>query len=163
VQADQDPNNDEGKKMKELQTTEKPFDILTHNGTITVRNRSTDEHRTFQVKTQKDDAKFMPGKRLVSILSGSDNTRDYTSFGLINSGGSITLWRKLQGSPAYRAYSHMLQHPEVYEDCCTEKAPLGYEFLFSGTCRKCNRKLTCPESIHSGIGPVCAANITGGM
>ena len=32
----------------------------------------------------------------------------------------------------------------------------GFEFLFSGTCRKCNRELTNPESIREGIGPICA-------
>ena len=32
----------------------------------------------------------------------------------------------------------------------------GYRLLLEGRCVKCNKKLTKPESIRTGIGPVCA-------
>ena len=47
-----------------------PFDVRTHNGTITIHNPKTGDHRTFQIKTQPADAKFAPGRRVVSLLTG---------------------------------------------------------------------------------------------
>jgi hypothetical protein len=35
----------------------------------------------------------------------------------------------------------------------------GYRLLVEGTCVRCNRRLTTPESIESGIGPVCAGRV----
>jgi hypothetical protein len=32
----------------------------------------------------------------------------------------------------------------------------GLEYLYEGHCRQCNKSLTSPLSIKSGIGPVCA-------
>ena len=37
------------------------FGLETHNGTITVSNPATGQHRTFRVRTQKPDARFAPG------------------------------------------------------------------------------------------------------
>ena len=33
------------------------------------------------------------------------------------------------------------------------------EYRFEGKCRKCNRKLTNPDSIDNGIGPECAKKV----
>jgi hypothetical protein len=44
------------------------------NGTYTITS-PTGEHRTFRIKTQKDDARFAPGKRTIALLTGSDNDR----------------------------------------------------------------------------------------
>jgi len=122
--------------------------IKTHNGTITIKNPATGEHRTFQIRTQPDDARFAPGKRIVSLLDGSNNEFDYTGFGFVNDDGSIAVWRKKSGG-VFDVYARMLSNPESFQK-------RGAEYLFAGKCRICNRKLTTPESIERGIGPVCA-------
>jgi len=33
--------------------------------------------------------------------------------------------------------------------------PDNVEFYHSGNCAKCGRKLTTPESIKNGLGPIC--------
>lgn len=123
------------------------FSTATHNGCITISNRETGEHRTFRIRTQPTESKFAPGKRVVSLLTGPDNSSDYRGFGFVNDDGSITVWRKKR-TPVFETYARMLVSPERYTDRC--------DYDIEGRCRKCNRKLTVPESIRTGIGPVCA-------
>lgn len=124
------------------------FAIATHNGTITVNNPATGSHRTFQIRTQKPDAKFAPGERIVSLLTGPNNEQDFTSFGFVKPDGKIIVWRKHQGTQ-FERFARMLMNAK------DEAARFGLCFMWSATCRKCNRKLTTVESILSGIGPTC--------
>lgn len=127
---------------------EKPFDISTHNGIVSMLSLRTGEHRTFRIRTQKEDAKFMPGKRLVAILAGPDNESDYRAFGVLDDDGQIHLWKKHQSEKFYQWVALALMHPERFLD--------RVEFSFDGRCRRCNRLLTDPQSVASGIGPTCA-------
>jgi hypothetical protein len=52
---------------------------LVHDGYYTVVFEDG-EHRTLRVNTQDDDASFKPGQKLISYLSGPDNTSHYTTF-----------------------------------------------------------------------------------
>jgi hypothetical protein len=124
------------------------FNIETHNGCITIQSAATGDHRTIRIKTQKDDAKFFPGKRLVELLEGPDNTTDYRSFGFILDNGSICLWKKHRSSKFYRWMARFLENPTEF---CTK-----VDIHFEGRCRRCNIKLTAPRSIVTGIGPKCA-------
>ena len=129
------------------------------NGRITIENSETGEHRTFSIKTQKADAKFAPGKRILALLSGPDNTRDYQGFAFVDDSG-VHVWAKYKGTTkptAYDWYADMVSvlvggFPSRYG-----KHYEGYEVHVAGRCLKCNRALTTPESIKSGIGPVCAS------
>jgi hypothetical protein len=126
----------------------KPFEIRTHNGVITMKSMKTGEHRTFRIRTMKQDAKFLPGKRLVELLHGPDNESDYRSFGMIGDDGRVYLWKKHQGQTFYVWVASALQSPERYLD--------RVEFSFEGRCRRCNRLLSDPDSVASGIGPTCS-------
>lgn len=126
----------------------KPFDVSTHNGILTIVSKKTGDHRTVKISTQKGDAGFMPGKRLVALLVGSDNSSDYRAFGLVAEGGDrVILWKKNRTSPFFAWVSKAIVDPARYED--------QVEFKFEGRCRRCNRRLTDPLSIDLGIGPVC--------
>jgi hypothetical protein len=126
--------------------------INTHNGEITVKSLGSGEHRTFRVRTQKADSVFAPGQRIVSLLTGSDNETDYRGFGFVGENGVIKVWRKQLGTQMEK-FARMLENLEHH----VEKGQI--EINFDGTCRKCNRKLTTPESVANGIGPVCASKI----
>lgn len=136
------------------ETTAPQFSVATHNGTITIRNSRTGNHRTFRIRTQPANAKFAPGKRIVSLLTGSDNENDYRGFGFVNDDGRIFVWSKFR-SPGvgrvFETYASMLMEPEKY-------IASGCEYLWSERCRKCNRRLTDPLSIELGIGPKCCRN-----
>lgn len=127
--------------------------LATHNGTLTLTNPATGEHRTFRVKTQPDDAKFAPGQRIVSLLTGPDNTSDYTGFAFVNELGHVYCWTKKRGT-IYERYARMLT------DLAGVIERNKLEVNFEGRCRICNRPLTTPESVESGIGPVCAGRVS---
>ena len=121
------------------------FSLKTHNGKLTIRNPATNGHRTFSIKTQPENARFAPGERIVALLTGSDNTASYTPFGFIQPDGSVRLFRS-KADGLWLKYADMVSRPDAYPSA---------EYLFEGHCRVCNRLLTHPESIKSGIGPNC--------
>lgn len=125
------------------------MNIATHNGTVTVQS-PTGNHRTFEIKTQKQDANFAPGKRILSLLTGPNNESDYRGLGFVID-GKVILWKKNR-TPHYWSLVKMLlaDNIESYES-------KGVKYYFEGRCIRCNRKLTTPESVESGIGPICAA------
>lgn len=121
--------------------TNEYFDVRTHNGTITITNKETEGHRTFRIKTEK-----WCNKRVIRLLNGPDNENNYKAFAFANDNG-VKVWDSRKNQGHWDKYADMLARPEVYKTKC--------EYLYSGRCRKCNRKLTVPESIKLGIGPVC--------
>lgn len=122
--------------------------IATHNGIITVANPATGEHRTFKVHTQPEDSKFAPGKRVVSLLTGPNNTEDFTPFGFVLSDGSVQIWMKNR-TKMFAAFAFILEKPEQAE------AKWGMTYMWAAKCRRCNRALTTPSSVTSGLGEVC--------
>jgi|TARA_R110002096_G_scaffold55026_3_gene141591 hypothetical protein len=134
-----------------MSTVETSPEITTHNGTLTVSNPATGKHRTFRIKTQKDDARFAPGERVISLLVGPDNTSDYRGFGFVVD-GRVKVWRRFETVEGgqFTRYSRMLNSLEA------ECEKFGLVVDFATNCRRCNRQLTTPESVQSGIGPVCA-------
>lgn len=133
------------------------------NGYLTLHNRKTGEHRTFRIRTQKKNARFAPGKRVISLLTGPDNTSHYQQFGFVDEHG-IHVWDKLKGEKVwhrktcyrkskYEWFAIMLWG--VATDSSSNWAR-DYELLIEGRCIICNRLLTEPTSIKSGVGPVCA-------
>lgn len=123
------------------------FNLGTHNGTLTAENVATGEWRTFQIKTQPEDANFAPGERIAYLLTGADNENDFTGFAFVKDDGRLFVWKKKRGT-IFDAYAKMLERPERYAKTV--------RFFFQGRCRRCNRKLTTPESVSAGIGPICA-------
>lgn len=127
------------------------------NGIYTVKSSKTGDHRTFKIHTQAKDAKFAPGKRIVSLLTGPENTADdsYTGFAFIDDGG-VQVWRsKAEGNPIWKTYADMLWSLAL-DGGLSPWADKGFTIMASGTCLRCNRTLSTPESISSGLGPICA-------
>ena len=110
-------------------------------------------HRTFRVHTQNAKAKFAPGRRIISILIGPENTSDYEKFGWVDESG-IKVWKRWQGKKQeeYATVIWKIAGGEVIE---------GYDLHTSQRCLVCNRELTTVESISRGIGPECWAKTQG--
>ena len=131
------------------------------NGTYTIQNVKTGEHRTFRIRTQKETARFAPGKRTVALLTGPNNELDYDSFGFVIN-ENIFVWSQKRGQgkmSAYDWYAFMLQ--DLADNNGDKLRELGkdYRIMLEKRCIRCNRKLTHPDSIASGIGPECASRI----
>lgn len=147
-------------------TTEQRFTV---NGKFTITN-AKGEHRTFSVKTQGPDAKFAPGQRVLALLSGADNEDDYRGFAFIEDDG-IHVWRSKKAALGEKP-TIFEWYAELFGQVFKAAADQGrdqtdpelsftykgndYRVLVSKRCCVCNRTLTTPESIRSGIGPVCA-------
>jgi hypothetical protein len=106
--------------------------------------------------------KFSRGKRrdgdrgepliFVKLLTGPDNQSSYTYIGYINP-AQIGLHAGRKGQPtavAFRALDWAINQ------LAADVMPDSLEVWHSGTCGRCGRELTVPESIASGLGPVCA-------
>lgn len=128
-----------------------------YNGTYTIESPKGG-WQTFKIATQKADAKFAPNERIVSLMTGSDNEKDFTGFAFLKGDGRIFVWRKKQGIGHFDTYAKMLMQFIAQGDEC-QLARMGYKVKVSRCCLRCNRKLTTPESIDAGIGPECAGRI----
>ena len=126
------------------------------NGHWTIKSSKTGEHRTFKVHTQDEKSEFAPGKRIVSLLTGSENDSDssYTGFAFIDEDG-IHVWSKKRGDGLWETYADMLWSLSL-DQGFSLWAQKGFTIMGEGRCIRCNRLLTTPESVMLGIGPVCA-------
>jgi hypothetical protein len=123
------------------------------NGTFTISNPKTGQHRTVDISTQKEDAKFAPGERIISLLIGQDNTTDYKGFGFVKD-DHIVLWRKARGGDLEKLANIVVSLFRLRDR--SPYAQYGLKLIESCTCIFCNRKLSDPMSAITGIGPECA-------
>jgi hypothetical protein len=99
-----------------MSLTATPTPLLGYDGTFTVTS-PTGSHRTFRIRTERrrppGRGSDLVGKRIVSLLTGSDNESSYTGFGFVeealgvlDSGGHrhtrsiprIVVWKRLAHS-----------------------------------------------------------------
>jgi len=143
--------------MEATMSIEKIRPIL--NGTFTIRNRKTGEYRTFKIHTQPEGG-FCAGRRIVSVLVGPDNVSNYGGFAFVNDAGDgIDVWHSKRrreendNKPtAYEWFGWMLADLLAHDG---SRFGDRYDVLETRRCLICNRKLTTPESIERGIGPIC--------
>jgi len=126
--------------------------ILAGNAYFTIRSKITGTRYTYRVsEKQMNDDKIL---HFVSVLTGPENTSHYSFIGTIfdrkRYGHSI----KSHISPnapsvcAFVWFWNKLSNNQLHQNL---------EVWHEGKCGKCGRKLTTPESISTGLGPVCNA------
>lgn len=113
---------------------------------FTLRSAKTGTRFTYKVRKSDDDKLFF-----VSILNGPDNYTNYVYAGIIFADKpNILRWTKkskvTKDSPAFKAATWFFQN----------MSSKNVEFYHEGKCGRCGRKLTVPESIERGLGPVCS-------
>ena len=130
--------------------------ILAGNATITLRSTASGDRFTFKIRRAKgagDPCWF------VSLLTGPNNESDFAYIGIIRNG-----W----GNKGPRFQT--TQKSKVTADAKPCKAitwaigalwergeiPGTLEIWHEGSCCRCGRTLTVPESLASGLGPECA-------
>mgnify|MGYP001824442242 FL=1 len=123
--------------------------VFAGKAVFTVVNDDTGVRFTYRVQVCKDN----PNLHFVSVLSGPDNTRDYSYLGTVWKGQSYKHGRKSRvGADAQSAkvFTWILRR------LVANQLPQQVRVHHEGRCCQCGRRLTTPESIASGIGPVCA-------
>lgn len=133
------------------------LDITKHNGFITLRNPATGGWRTIRIRTFKKKGDPFNGARRVALLGGPDNGTDYHDFGFITRrDGRLVVYPSKRGTDGHRSFfeivGRILAEPARWQE-------KGVEFRISGICRRCNRRLTVPASIDSGLGPECRKSV----
>ena len=135
------------------------------NGTFSVRSRASGNHRTFRIRTWKGRDGQPP--RVVDLLTGPNNTQDYTGFAFLNEPQlAVTVWRRFRGGPTgpsqWDRLAEVVRVVAFGPDGADHPAMRGHPWLaglevsVARACRRCNRLLTTPESVAAGIGPECA-------
>jgi len=103
-------------------------------------------------KPKSDDIYF------VNLLSGPDNTSDYSYIGVLNkSTGNVVLTRAskiTKDCMSYRLLNRLLAN--LWGGTEQKILDAGFDVHHEGRCGRCGRKLTTPESIKRGLGPECA-------
>ena len=112
---------------------------------------------TFKV-TRKDPSEGYAVAYFVSLLTGPENTTDYTYLGMLDCvTGQVRLTRK---SSYTDASTPVLAIRWALRLIWAEKTlPAPAAILHAGRCGRCGRLLTVPSSIETGFGPECAGKI----
>jgi hypothetical protein len=129
---------------------------LIADGETSIRTKGGDEY-TYRIRTVRQGQ--LKGERIVSLLTGPDNTASYLQFGFVSkvgaSGGGTKwkaiLWYRFRESAAYHRHADRLNG--VLEDVVESRR--------SARCRRCGRKLTRISSVDGGLGPECAQKVSG--
>jgi hypothetical protein len=128
-------------------------DFLEAGHAIFTVSNPVKEHYTYRVTKPKDFNESYP-VWFVSLLTGPNNTEDYTYLGILTNSKTVKTTAKSKFAPDSKAVK-VVQWAvkQIYDGA---KLPEGYNIQHVGRCGVCGRPLTTPESIESGIGPICA-------
>lgn len=143
------------------------------NGTYTV---SHPQRGHFTVKLWTSQRGSLVGQRLISLLVGPNNETDFKAVARWHDEAKrVDVWARYRDAASVmsingynwqrRGWSFYEQKLAIWADLVIRGADEqrhgywwgeGYRLMLEGRCCVCNRKLTHPESIESGIGPECA-------
>jgi len=117
------------------------------NSTFTILNDATDIRYTYKVTQLKESDVFF-----VSFLNGSDNESSFGYIGILTKNGFKHTKKSKVSSDAivFKSFNWLW---DVLEN--NKSVPSSFHFYHEGKCAKCGRKLTTPQSIERGFGPVC--------
>lgn len=132
--------------------------ITAGKATFTARGR---EHRfTFRVKQPRFEGVPAADLRYVSVLTGPDNTHSYTFFGcLVRKHGRWEFRPSNKAKIGQDALSVVAFKWIVRRLAAGMDLTQDVEIWHDGRCGKCGHPLTVPESIETGLGPICAQNL----
>lgn len=129
--------------------------IFGGNATFTVVSLQTGVRKTYRLvkAKRKPGSSFASDAYFAHLLIGSDNCNDYRYLGFIfpsDDGFKAKPSKNIWGKSALDGLLWVIRNLESGRTL--EQAEIWHE----GRCGCCGRKLTVPESIASGIGPICA-------
>ena len=146
-------------EVKEQRFNEWAF-ITAGNATFTVDN-GKGQHYTFKVRHKGLEERdgFTPnGCYFVSLLTGPNNEFDYTYLGVFNPKAMkqavilrLTRASRMNDDSVPVRVFRWAAWLAKWE----QPLPAGYSLHHEGSCGRCGRTLTTPESVTSGIGPEC--------
>lgn len=131
--------------------------VLGGRSLFTLVNTATENRFTYKVTRKSgDDADYPDRPYFVSLMTGPDNVLSYSYIGVIFPNQNFRwtsksrVGRDSQGVRAFDwFFNSILRNPN-------RELPASVDVMHHGRCGRCNRVLTVPESIETGLGPICA-------
>lgn len=132
--------------------------------TITLVSVASGARYTYRVERfpKGAPARFGASDRVVLLLTGPNNASDYTRVGHLRTGPGGAVFRPVKGARMHHdapPLAAMTWAVRVLQRGGT--MPAGLEVYHDGTCARCRRILTTPESVSRGLGPECAGKNDG--
>jgi hypothetical protein len=135
--------------------------VLGGSTRLTLASTKTGNHRTYRV-FDLSNGNGQEGKlHLVKVLFGSDNINAYVRLGMIFNGARYrhgSTFKKPWEHPTPSVDSKGHKAFEYFWERLTRQGDVAetLEVYIARQCTKCNRWLTTPESVKTGLGPVCS-------
>jgi hypothetical protein len=125
------------------------------NAKFTLVSKKTSKRFTYHIRAAKKRHKDDNPLLFVRVLDGPCNQSDYRYIGYIipQKVGLVAGKKGLPTADSYRALNWAINK------FAAEEMPDELELWHSGNCGACGRELTVPESIATGLGPVCAKRV----
>jgi hemerythrin superfamily protein len=127
------------------------------NAIMTLESKRTGRWFTYKIKRAKKDVENSPF--FVSVLTGNDNETAYTYMGTIFNNDNKLIFKLTKNSKigedslSYKAFNFffkLMLDNKMHEEIVV---------YHRGICGRCNRALTTPDSLKSGLGPICENRI----
>jgi len=118
-------------------------------------------HHTFRLEVVEANDRW-PESIFCKVLTGPDNTSDYTYMGKLDKfTGQVSTTTKSASWKGTRKLA-LLNRVLARIWCDDHDAYLrhGWKVHHEGRCGRCARLLTVPESVESGIGPECTKKMS---
>ncbi len=132
------------------------------NATVTLRSVKTGTRFTYKLQLKKLKDGEVIGPRglpiFVKLLVGPDNWANYKYLGYILTGQNL-YWHGTIKSKIGKDAPGNVAFEWAWKQLARGILPAQLEIWHEGSCGRCGRKLTVPESIASGFGPECINHI----
>ncbi len=121
---------------------------------FTATNVARGTRLTFKVEKPE----IFRGEFFAAVMKGTDNENDYLYVGMVKEG---TLFLRETKGSKHHAGSPEFEGLKLVLSIIAGRRPETplLDIQHAGKCGRCNRTLTVPESIASGIGPECAEQL----
>jgi hypothetical protein len=120
---------------------------------LTLVSVKTGVRFTYRVTCKRNAEGAIDSPHFVALLTGADNNSDYSFLGTIFDSQAYKHGRKSRVSPDAPSAKGFAW---AWSFISKGELPPACEVWHEGRCGKCGRALTDPESIKTGLGPVCA-------
>lgn len=122
--------------------------VLAGRAEFSLRSKKTNKHYTFSVRKDKRP------ESVYKYVHVERHEQSPLYLGVIINNTHFYRDKKRPDTPAHKAFNwfwyHALLHDEQWSKC---------EMYHLGRCAKCHRRLTDPDSIRTGLGPICAGRM----
>lgn len=129
--------------------------LVAGNATLTLVSTATSVRYTYKVK-KAAERPGSPEAWFVSLLTGSNNERDYTYIGMLRREAGALAFRTTANSKLNMDSVPAKALAWTVRMLTADRLPEALQVWHEGRCCRCGRKLTVPESVASGLGPDCA-------